>query len=147
MPKPAVRKQILLIVLALLFAHDTLPAQQESTKIETPYPGIALIKRSLNPPNFVRVVNMKILDIDLTAPGVAFKLSPPAGSLEVVNQTTLDFLIQEKAQFAVNVHFYLPVGASETNLIGLAASTEMYIRVSKSRLNPMPLSITRRLST
>jgi hypothetical protein len=74
------------------------------------------------PPDLPRAVNMKIVQIDLTAPSIRFRLSPPAGTLEVVTQTTLDFLIQEGAQLAVNIHFYLPVGPSETNLIGLAVS-------------------------
>jgi len=116
-----VRKIALSVLFTLALANSLLLSQVIRT-IENPYQGITLISRSLNPPDFPRTVNLKVLKIDLTVPGIRFKLTPPAGNLEVINQTTLDFLLQEKAQFAVNVHFYLPVGTRETNLIGLAAS-------------------------
>jgi hypothetical protein len=115
------RKTTLLICITMVLACTPL-GSQDNQKIEHPYRGVVLISRSLNPPDFARTVNLKILKIDLNTPGIRFKLTPPAGSLEVINQTTLDYLLQEKAQFAVNIHFYLPVGARETNLIGLAAS-------------------------
>jgi hypothetical protein len=111
-----------LIVLALIISCPSVHAQQGMPSVESPYPGITLIRRTVNPPDLPRPANIKILKIDLTTPGLRFKMTPPAGSLEVVTQTTLDFMIQEGAQFAINVHFYLPVGANETNLIGLAAS-------------------------
>jgi exopolysaccharide biosynthesis protein len=67
---------------------------------------------------------MHIVQIDLTAAGLRFKLSPPAGSREVVRQTTTEFLRQEQAQVAVNAHFFLPFPSTDTDawLIGLAAS-------------------------
>jgi exopolysaccharide biosynthesis protein len=111
-----------MLAIALLLICTSAGAQPPEQSAEQPYAGITLIHRSIIPPDLPRAVNMKILQIDLTAPGIRFKLSPPAGTLEVVTQTTLDFLIQEGAQLAVNVHFYLPVGPSETNLIGLAVS-------------------------
>ena len=111
-----------MIVLALLLACPSAFAQQGTQSIEHPYAGTTLFRRTIGQPELPRPVNMKILQINLAAPGIRFKMTPSAGSLEVVTQTTLDFMIQEKAQFAVNVHFYLPVGPSETNLIGLSAS-------------------------
>jgi hypothetical protein len=113
------RKVRLWIILAFFFAGTSLQAQRDALTEEHPYHGITLIKRSISAP---RAVNMRILQIDLTARGIGFKLSPPDGSREVVNQTTLNYLIQERAQFAVNVHFYLPVGTPEADLIGLAVS-------------------------
>ncbi len=67
---------------------------------------------------------MHIVQIDLTAAGLRFKLSPPAGSREVVRQTTTEFLRQEGAQLAVNAHFFLPFPSTDTDawLVGLAAS-------------------------
>lgn len=71
-----------------------------------------------------RNVNMHIIEIDLTAPGIGFKLTPPGGSLETVRQTTLGFLKQEHAQIAINCHFFLPFPSKnpEARLIGFAAS-------------------------
>jgi hypothetical protein len=111
-----------MLTVALLWVCTFAAPRTPIQSTEQPYAGITLIRRSVTQPDLPRAVNMKILQIDLTAPGIRFKLSPPAGSLEVVTQTTLDFLTQEGAQLAVNVHFYLPVGPSETNLIGLAVS-------------------------
>jgi hypothetical protein len=65
-----------------------------------------------------------VVRVDLTAPGVTFKLTPPSGSRDTVRQTTLDFLRQEKAQVAINVHFFVPYPSddSEVDVVGLAAS-------------------------
>lgn len=67
---------------------------------------------------------MHIAQIDLTAPGLRFKLSPPAGAREVVRQTTTEFLRQEGAQLAVNAHFFLPFPSTDTEawVVGVAAS-------------------------
>jgi hypothetical protein len=113
------RRLSLWIIVILLLACNSPCVSPDAQSIGHPYRGIALIQRSISTP---RLVNLWILQIDLATPGIRFRLSPPAGSKEVVVQTPLNYLIQEKAQFTVNCHFYLPVGQSETNLIGLAAS-------------------------
>lgn len=67
--------------------------------------------------------NMNIVQIDLTAPGIGFKLTGQSGALDTVRQRTVDFMDQEDAQIAVNVHFMVPFGTqSEQQLVGLAAS-------------------------
>ncbi len=67
---------------------------------------------------------MHIIEVDLTAPGIGFKLTAPGGSLETVRQTTLAFLKQEHAQIAINAHFFLPFPSKnpEARLVGFAAS-------------------------
>ncbi len=67
---------------------------------------------------------MKVVKIDLAGPGIRFKLTAQSGRRETIRQTTLDFLRQERAQVAVNAHFYLPFGTPEiyANLAGLAVS-------------------------
>jgi exopolysaccharide biosynthesis protein len=67
---------------------------------------------------------MHIVQIDLTTPGIRFKLSPHKGPREVVRQTTVAFLRQEHAQVAVNAHFFWPWPTDEpaSSLIGIAAS-------------------------
>ena len=71
-----------------------------------------------------RPLRMHVAKIDLAAPGISFKLSPPGGKLETVRQTTLDFLLQEQAQIAINAHYFLPWPSSnpEALLVGFAAS-------------------------
>jgi phosphodiester glycosidase len=104
-----------LIVLVAVFGC------QASQIVENPYVGITLITRTETSP---RPENMHIAEIDLTAPGIGFKLAPPGGTLETVRQTTLNYLNQEHAQLAINSHFFLPFPSTDPNamLIGLAAS-------------------------
>ena len=94
---------------------------QASVVITHPYQGITYINRTETAP---RTLNMHIVKVDLTAPGISFKLTPPGGALETIRQTTLDFLNQQHAQVAINSHFFLPFPSTDTNatLVGLAAS-------------------------
>jgi exopolysaccharide biosynthesis protein len=67
---------------------------------------------------------MHVAQIDLQAPGIRFKVSAPGGDREVARQSTLDFLKQERAQLAINGHFFLPFPSTDRTawVIGLAAS-------------------------
>jgi hypothetical protein len=130
----------------------------EAQTVVTPlFPGITHIKRTEQYPPFQcpgcpaptpnpRMARMNILLIDLTAPEIHFKLTPPGENLpavapgsttpnwpavpfEVVRQRTLDFLDGSHAQAAINVHFFapFPVPGGSTQgayayVIGLAAS-------------------------
>jgi hypothetical protein len=109
----------------------------EAQTVVTPlFPGITHIKRTEQYPPFQcpgcpaptpnpRLARMNILLIDLTSPGVHFKLTPPGENLpavapgsttqnwpavpfEVVRQRTLDFLNTSHAHAAINVHFFAP---------------------------------------
>jgi exopolysaccharide biosynthesis protein len=97
---------------AALWAADT---------VTTPFRGVTHIYRAETAP---RDLHIHLVKIDLTAPGIAFKLTPPSGSRETVRKTTLDFLRQERAQIAVNAHFFGPFPSRdlESSLIGFAAS-------------------------
>src|SRR5689334_11752594 len=75
-------------------AHGTQPAQ--------PLAGITYIERVDAEP---RPVWMHVAQIDLQAPGIRFKVSPPGGDREVLRQSTVDFLKQERAQLGINGHF------------------------------------------
>src|SRR5882724_12675645 len=107
--------------LAALLLCSGLAGLQGSTIVENPFVGVTLITRTETSP---RPETIHIAEIDLTAPGIGFKLSPPGGTLETVRQTTLGYLNQEHAQLAINSHFFLPFPSSDPNamLIGLAAS-------------------------
>lgn len=85
-----------------LFATDT-------SITNFPYQGVTYIARtntSLGSPP--RTVYMHIMFIDLTAPGIRFKLTPHGGTNETLRQSTLSFLTQQVAQVAINTHFFLP---------------------------------------
>jgi exopolysaccharide biosynthesis protein len=94
---------------------------QASVIISHPYQGITYISRTEITP---RAVNMHIVLVELTKPGISFKITQPGGSRDTIRQTTLDFLNQEHAQVAINCHFFLPFPSTDSNsdVIGLAAS-------------------------
>jgi hypothetical protein len=102
----------------LLSAGSPLHAEQ---RVAHPYLGITYVDRTESAP---RALHMHIAQIDLAAPGLRFKLSPPAGPREVVRQTTLEFMTQEHAQLAVNAHYFLPFPSADRDawVIGVAAS-------------------------
>ncbi|MEY4094861.1 MAG: hypothetical protein RLZZ53_2060 [Acidobacteriota bacterium] len=86
-----------------------------------PFIGVTYTERAASSP---RPIRMHVAQIDLTAPGIRFKVSAPGGDREVVRQTTLDFARQERAQLAINGHFFLPFPSEDKTawVIGLAAS-------------------------
>ena len=88
---------------------------------ERPFPGITHITRSETSPRSVR---LHVVLVDLDAPNLRFKVTAPGGTRETVRQTTTGFLRQERAQVAVNAHFFLPFPSTDRNaeVIGLAAS-------------------------
>lgn len=96
-------------------------ALQSEQRVTQPYLGITYIDRTEKTP---RPVHLHIVQIDLTAPGLRFALSSPAGTREVVRRTTLEYVRQVHAQVGINVHFFQPFPSSDTEawIIGLGAS-------------------------
>ena len=113
-----IRSKILLVFVLLALLSCLTHA---AAIISYPYQGITYISRTETSP---RSVNMHIVLVDLTEPGIRFKLTPPGGSRDTIRQTTLDFLNQEYAQVAINCHFFLPFPSDDvnSNVVGLAAS-------------------------
>jgi hypothetical protein len=87
------------VVLCLL---TTAHAETSTTQ---PFRGVTLRQRTEQSP---RPMKIKVLEIDLRAPGIRFKVTPPNGKLpgETTLQTTRDFLIEQHAQLAINASFY-----------------------------------------
>lgn len=102
------------IACAVTVPHAAAPAAH-------PYRGVTYIDRTESSP---RPLHMHVAQIDLTTPGLRFKLSSPKPPLEVIRQSTLAFLTQEHAQLAVNAHFFWPWPSDkpESSLVGIAAS-------------------------
>ncbi|MFB3892066.1 MAG: phosphodiester glycosidase family protein [Phycisphaerae bacterium] len=97
---------------------------QAAQTANQPFAGVTHIFREDQSP---RPVRMHVLLIDLKAPGIRFMLTPRSGPRHTVKQTTLEFLTAQKAQIAINAHYFEPWpppspddGAAE--LVGLAAS-------------------------
>jgi len=129
--KPGISTTVKMFALALAAVLSWSSLLHAATTVTHPYVGITAITRTETVP---RNLNMHIIEVDLTAPGIGVKLCPaginlPQGTAvpydrETVRQTTLDYLNQEHAQVAVNSHFFLPFPTTETtaNLVGLAVS-------------------------
>ena len=105
------------LLLCLLAAAAPAPARQATQ----PFVGVTYTARVETAP---RPLRMHVAQIDLQAPGIRFKVSPPAGDREVVRQTTIEYLKQEGAQLAINAHFFLPFPSEDRTawVIGLGAS-------------------------
>lgn len=84
--------------------------------------------------------NVDVVKIGLTAPGIAFKLSPDNGAAagETTTQRTLAFMSQEGEQLGVNTHFFNFISNAEasTTLTGFAASNGTVV----SAFEPAPLA-------
>lgn len=119
-------------LLALFLAAPQANASETRTPV---FQGVTLIRRIETEPQPVR---MNIVLVDLRAEGIRFKLTPPQGTRDTQPQTTLQFLNQEKAQLAINCHFYLPFPAqgSDVQVIGFAASEG----VLYSPFEPQPIA-------
>ena len=111
-----------MLVLALAtLGLNVNPAARFTWQVTQPFVGISYYDRSTAEP---RPLHMHVAQIDLRAPGLRFKVSPPGGDREVIRQSTLDFLKQERAQLAINGHFFLPFPSTDRTawVIGLGAS-------------------------
>jgi hypothetical protein len=114
-------KRLAVLAAALLaIAH---PAATSSTAWQTSQPFVG-VTYSVTTAAEPRPLVMHVAQIDLQAPGLRFKVSAPGGDREVIRQSTLDFLRQERAQLAINGHFFLPFPSDDKTawVIGLGAS-------------------------
>ena len=114
-------KRLVLLAAALLTVLPVSGASSAAWQATQPFAGVTYFDKSASEP---RPLHMHVAQIDLQAPGIAFKVSPPGGDREVIRQSTLDFLTQERAQIAINAHYFLPFPSEETTawIIGLGAS-------------------------
>jgi hypothetical protein len=93
-------------------------AQTTTTR---PFRGVTLHQRTEKSP---RPMKVNVLEIDLRAPGVRLKVTPPNGDLpgETTLQTTRDFLVEQHAQLAINASFYKIIETQYGDSEGYTAS-------------------------
>jgi exopolysaccharide biosynthesis protein len=110
-------------VIAIVLAVGALasPSAAREWQVTQPFVGVTYVDRTVMEP---RPLHMHVAQIDLDAPGIAFKVSPPGGDREVIRQSTLAFLTEQRAQLAINGHFFLPFPSDDRTawVIGLGAS-------------------------
>lgn len=111
------KRFVLAVAVLLAVAAPAVTARQTAQ----PFVGVTYFERIVSEP---RPLRMHVAQIDLQAPGIRFKVSAPGGDREVFRQSTLEFLKQERAQLAINGHFFLPFPSGDKTawVIGLAAS-------------------------
>jgi len=109
-----------LAILAIAIA-TLAPATGGAWQAAQPFVGVSYFDKSMTDP---RPLHMHVAQIDLRAPGIRFKVSPPGGDREVLRESTLDFLKRERAQIAINGHFFLPFPSEDKTawVIGLGVS-------------------------
>jgi len=95
-----------------------------SERVSRPFVGVTLTSGVETLP---RPIRMHIVNIDLAAPGIRFRLTPRGGPLHTIKQTTLEYLKQQGGQVAINAHFFEPwpapgVDPGTACLVGIAAS-------------------------
>ena len=114
-------KRLALLAAALLVVLPAPGASSAAWQAARPFAGVTYFDKSASEP---RPLHMHVAQIDLQAPGIRFKVSPPGGDREVIRQSTLDFLTQERAQIAINAHYFLPFPSEDRTawIIGLGAS-------------------------
>lgn len=114
-------KRLAPLAAALLVVAQLSATPPTSWQTVQPFVGVTYSQRVEAQP---RPLRMHVAQIDLDAPGIRFKVSPPAGDREVLRQSTLEFLKQERAQLAINGHFFLPFPSDDRTawVIGLGAS-------------------------
>ena len=97
------------------------PEAGRAWQVTQPFVGITYAAKAVSEP---RPLRMHVAQIDLQAPGIRVKVSPPGGDREVLRQATLEFLRQERAQLAINAHYFLPFPSEDRAawIIGLGAS-------------------------
>lgn len=119
------RKYLAAALLALLILAPTLHAEKRVTE---PFLGVKVREVTLDQP---RPLVIRIAEIDLTAEGITFLVTPGNGDPngdepgdpngETTRQTTLQFLKDQEAQLAINATFF-GMDKIGTDNIGLVVS-------------------------
>jgi len=91
--------------------------------VTQPFVGITRTARTDISP---RPLKMNVVNIDLTAPGLSFKLTPHSGRLDTITEPALQYLTEQHAQLAFNANFFTPWPMTNADnaadLVGIAAS-------------------------
>jgi hypothetical protein len=109
---------IVVVIAGIALAASSAPGATTTT---TPFLGITLHQRTETSP---RPLKLNVAVIDLTAPGIDFRVTGDNGALpeETTRQRTRDFLIQQDAQLAINASFFTVDTGAYADNSGLVVS-------------------------
>ncbi|MEX2170487.1 MAG: phosphodiester glycosidase family protein [Pirellulales bacterium] len=109
---------LLICLVSSLVTPGVLAAVNEITE---PFQGVRLIHSRSTVP---RQVDMYVVEIEMSAPGLAFLATPSNGALvgETTPQTTRTFVTQAGAQIGVNASFFASAGSGQYHVLGLSVS-------------------------
>jgi hypothetical protein len=133
----SMRSSLVFILLTLVAAPYAFAATNEVTE---PFEGVRLIHSKSTVP---RQVDMWIVEIDMSAPGLDFFATPSNGALpgETTPQTTRSFVTQVGAQLGVNASFFESAGGGQFNVQGLSVSNgDAYSEFQPARLVALNVS-------
>lgn len=118
--RPWRRVVIGLVSPMVVLATARVPASA-ADRVSFPCAGVVVTERAVDTPRPARVL---VAQVTLGTPGLAVRLTPPAGARELTRETTLGFLTRTGACVAVNGHFFLPFPSDDADawVIGLAAA-------------------------
>lgn len=134
------RRLPLLSLLGVVAALAPLRIRGASWEASEPFAGVRHIHRMTTLP---RELDMHLLEIDLSTPGLDFRVTPSnhAAPGETVGQTTRDFLTQQGAQIAINGAYSAYVSGINMDIEGLAVSDGfIYSTFQVARLEALNIS-------
>jgi hypothetical protein len=104
---------------AVLILSSSLAAA--TNEITLPFEGVRLIHSRSTVP---RLVDIYVVEIDMSAPGLDFRATPSNGALvgDTTPQTTRSFVSQVDAQIGVNASFFSFAGDGQYHVLGLSVS-------------------------
>lgn len=113
------RRQLLITFILTTFASFAHAESKVTTT--TPFKGITLYQRTETTPRPLRI---NVVEIDLKAPGIHFRVTPPNGDApaETTLQTVRDFCTEQHAQLAINASFYKTIDKKYGDTASLTAS-------------------------
>jgi exopolysaccharide biosynthesis protein len=102
------QRGVLIFLAVLLTASLLSPAIEKQEQSARPFPGVQHIHRTQSQP---RLLDMHIVIIDLTTPGLRFSFTEPNGDAtpgELTVETPREYLTRLEAQIAINAGSYFP---------------------------------------
>ena len=111
-----------------------------SYEVTTPFVGVKHYHLTTTSP---RLLDVNVVEIDPTAPGIEFLVTPSNGSSagETFSQTTRSFVNQYQTQIGINGSFFASASGGNLNVEGLSASRgDVYSGFEANRFVAMNIS-------
>lgn len=88
--------------------------------VSRPFAGVTYIHRKITTP---RPLNLHVVLINLSTPGIKFRVTAPAPDGTTPLEKTVSFTRRSKAQIGINGNFFQALSSTRVKVLGLAASS------------------------